>query len=370
MSLLSYIICSIIFITLLSVFVLVILIRLRNMQYWLGAYIKNIFSGKATVQTKHLYFCFVDHYEPYYGDADEKQARALVDTWVKSYPEVGDLHHDSNGKTPQHSYFYPIEEYDEYIIDELAKLCSNGYGDVEVHLHHDDDTADNLTKELTDFKQLLYDRHQLLRKNEAGEIVYGFIHGNWALDNSRPDGRWCGVDNEIDVLINTGCVYDMTLPSAPSDTQTKTINSIYYATDNGCAKSHDQGRALIAGKTRQEDNELLMIQGPLALNWKNRKLGLIPKIESGELSGDCPPSEQRTRLWQACKVCIEGAEEHVFIKVHTHGLQQSNMDMLFGEGGFEDLWHSLESLYRDVNGCKLHYLTAWEMYEKIKQLEA
>ena len=80
------------------------------------------------------------------------------------------------------------------------------------------------------FKELLADRHGLLaRRRDTGELPYGFIHGNWALDNSRPDGRCCGVNNELAILRETGCYADFTLPSAPSPAQTAKINSIYYA---------------------------------------------------------------------------------------------------------------------------------------------
>jgi hypothetical protein len=359
----------IIFLIFLIAVTLTFLIRLRNMQFWIATYVKNAFTKKTKHPVKHVYFCLADHYEPYYGDASQADARKLVDDWVAKYPEIAKQHFDSDGNPPQHSYFYPIEEYDKYILDQLSQICKSGYGDVDVHLHHDNDTAENLRVVLTDFKQTLFDDHQLLRKNQLGEIVYGFIHGNWALDNSRPDGRWCGIDNELDILAETGCAYDMTMPSAPSDTQTKIINSIYYAKEDGCSKSHDYGRNLVHGLTSQEENELLMIQGPLTLNWKNRKLGLIPKIESGELSGDLPPNISRVKLWVDCAVSVEGKDEHVFVKVHTHGLQKENSKMFFDRSGFDDLWSSLESLYRDTDGCQLHYVSAWEMYEKIKQLE-
>jgi hypothetical protein len=41
--------------------------------------------------------------------------------------------------------------------------------------------------------------------------------------------------------------------------------------------------------------------------------------------------------------------------------------MLFG-GGFASLWTELERQYRDRDGCQLHYVTAWEMYEKVRAL--
>jgi hypothetical protein len=51
----------------------------------------------------------------------------------------------------------------------------------------------------------LHQRHGLLRKDPVtGQVLYAFIHGNWALCNSRPDGRWCGVKEEIKILLETG----------------------------------------------------------------------------------------------------------------------------------------------------------------------
>jgi hypothetical protein len=101
-----------------------------------------------------------------------------------------------------------------------------------VHLHHDNDTADGVQEKLARLTAQLHDQHGLWRKDAAGRRQYAFIHGNWALDNSRLDGRWCGVNNELSVLIETGCYADMAMPSAPSACQNSTINSIYYATDD------------------------------------------------------------------------------------------------------------------------------------------
>ena len=345
------------------------ILKSRNMQLWIVSYIRNIFLKKHVnkVTSKHIYVCLADHFEPYYGSASESTARNRVKSWLIKYIEAAKKHTDSNGRHPQHSFFYPVEEYDEWILDELSQVCKDGFGDVEIHLHHDNDTEENLERTLLDFKQLLFTRHNLLRKNDENNILYGFIHGNWALDNSRPDGKWCGIDNELDVLIRTGCEYDMTMPSAPSDTQTSTINSIYVASEDGKCKSHDKGRVLKVGDWKK-DNELLMIQGPLTLNWKSRKLGLIPRIESSELSWDNPPTQQRVSLWESCHISVKDAEENIFIKLHTHGLEESNPMMFFDNGGFDTLWNSLEEKYKNNDRYKLHYVTAWEFYSKIKSL--
>lgn len=346
-----------------------LLLKLRNMEIWIGSYIKNKLSkSKATnPRIKNIYVCVADHYEPYFGSATQEKARQRVSIWIDSYLKAINNHVDSNGRHPQHSYFYPEEEYDEWILDKLSELHKKDLGDVEIHLHHDNDTADNLEITLNNFKEKLFSKHNLLRKDESGNIVYGFIHGNWALDNSRPDGKWCGVDNELDVLIKTHCKYDMTMPSAPSNTQTSTINEIYLAKNKGTCKSHDKGRTLKAGD-KINKNELLMIQGPLTLNWKSRKLGLIPRIESSELSYDAPPTKERVELWESCNISVTDAEEHVFVKLHTHGLEDDNVNMFFNNGGFNTLWTSLEEKYVNKPDYKLHYVTAWEMYTKINSL--
>ena len=345
-------------------------LRSRNMHLWIVSYFRQIVVRRhhSRSATTHVYFCFADHYEPYWRKADRALAHQRVQRWVDGYPRVAKGHRDSDGRTPRHSFFYPEEEYDKEILDALAGLCRQGYGDVEVHLHHDNDTAGHLRESLLRFTDTLNRHHGLLRRDpDTGQLLYCFIHGNWALDNSRPDGRWCGVDDELTVLVETGCRCDMTMPSAPSDTQTRKINSIYYA--KGCPgqrKSHDRGRDCAVGETARA-GELMLLQGPLTLNWRERKAGVLPRIESGEISADAPPSAARVRLWESCGIGVRGAEQHVFIKVHTHGTEERTSDMLFN-GGFERLWSALETRYRDRPGYALHYVSAWEMYETVLRL--
>lgn len=342
------------------------LIRQRNMHYWLPAHVLGRRRRRRT-RPCHVYFCFADHYEPYGGSRDAVRAGARVRRWIENYPRLADRHRDSDGRPPRHTFFYPEEEYDPALLDELAALCRSGYGDIEVHLHHDNDTATNLRATLARYVDTLHRRHGLLHTDPDGRVVYAFIHGNWALDNSRPDGRWCGVDDELAVLIETGCYADLTLPSAPSDTQTRKINSIYFAKGApGQRKGHDRGRDIAVNAWGTAD-ELLLIQGPLTLNWRDAKFGLLPRIENGEVSADAPPSAHRVTLWGRCGISVSGAEEHVFIKAHAHGATEKSMDMLFG-GGLEQLWGELERQYRDHQGCQLHYVTAWEMYNKIRTL--
>ena len=83
---------------------------------------------------------------------DDDLARRRVQRWCESYPPIADRHADSSGRRPVHSFFYPEEEYKDYHLYPLAELCKAGYGDVEIHLHHDNDTADGLKAKINSFK--------------------------------------------------------------------------------------------------------------------------------------------------------------------------------------------------------------------------
>jgi hypothetical protein len=308
----------------------------------------------------HVLLCICDHYEPKLGGAPPHRARERVRRWVEEYPRQFERFRDSDGRPPRHTFFYPAEEYEPEYLDALAGLCRAGYGEVEIHLHHDNDTAENLRQTLLDFKTNLHERHGLLGRDRlTGEVVYGFIHGNWALDNSRSDGRWCGVNNELDVLRETGCYADFTLPSAPSETQTHKINSIYWAVDDPRRpKSHNWGPNI--GTMPRPNNSLLMIQGPLLFDWSRRKLGVLPGIENACLQGTQAPSMKRLDLWLKACVRVLARPDWYFVKLHTHGANEANMSVLLGDAMTRFHAGLAERAKRD-DQFHFHYVTAREL---------
>ena len=340
----------------------------KNLHIWIGNYLmQGLRPPIARKRPIDIMFCVADHFEPIWAKPDYQTECARVETWCARYPSLADRHRDADGIPHRHTFFYPEEEYRPEHLSALAKLCKSGYGEVEVHLHHDHDTPEGFVDKLSRFKNLLSEKHGLLCKGSDGEIQYGFIHGNWALNNSRKDGRWCGVNSELALLRETGCYADLTLPSAPSETQTAKINSLYYATDDPTRpKSHNTGIDLEVG--RPPTGDLLMIQGPLTLNFKRRKFGLLPKIENGEITGDNPATPQRADLWVNQHIHVKGREEWIFVKVHTHGAQEASFDALLGKP-MDDLLSYLETKYNDGESYRLHYVTSREMYNIIKAAE-
>jgi hypothetical protein len=317
----------------------------------------------------HVLLCVADHYEPKWGNASPEVARGRVDAWVRDYPRLFGGFRDSDGRPPRHTFFYPIEEYEPEHLDAVAGLCREGFGEVEVHLHHDGDNAENLRRSLREFAELLSRRHGLLaRDRETGELSYGFIHGNWALDNARPDGRWCGVNNELDVLRETGCYADFTLPSAPSPTQTRKINAIYYATDDPSRpKSHDTGSDVGAGPA--PPGSLMLIQGPLVLDWRRRKWGMAPRVENGCIQAGQAAHIDRMEAWLRAGVQVPTRPDWFFVKLHTHGAPESNQRTLLGES-MVAFHQALARRAAEDPGFHYHYVTAREMYNLAKAAEA
>jgi len=342
---------------------------LKNIHIWLPGYIKsNLLMKRPSKQDYpvHIMFSLVDHFEPKRGNVGRELEEKRVDTWIEKYEQLATRHRDADNLHPRHSIFYPQEEYETGHLEKLTALCEKGFGEVEIHLHHDNDTAEKLRHKIRVYKEKLI-RHNLLSRDEKGEVRYAFIHGNWALDNSRKDGRWCGVNNELEVLRDTGCYADFTLPSAPSDTQTVKINSIYYAKDTPEPKSHNRGIDVEVDKTPSGD--LMIIQGPLALNWRKRKFGIIPRIENSDISYNNPPTSRRVDLWVNQSISIIGKPDWLFVKVHTHGLWDDNLkDEHFKNLGI--MFDYLGKRYNDGIKYKLHYVTAREMYNIIKAGEA
>ena len=300
-----------------------------------------------------------------WGGADEDTQLNRVRKWRQLYPKLTEGHYDADGKKPIHTFFYPEEEYKKEYLDIIQELCEEKLGEIEVHLHHDNDTASSLRDKLRNFKKILYENHNALSVHEE-DIKWAFIHGNWALDNSLRSGRQCGVNNELKILREEGCYADYTFP-APCEAQPSVANTIYYATgQDGKPKSYNRGIRVEVGK--KVDADLMIIQGPLMWNWKNRKFGIIPKIENSDIRQSNPPTKDRVDLWVNANIHVKGRPEWIFIKIHTHGAQDNDMDVLLGDK-MSNMHTYLETKYNDGKNYILHYVSAREMYNIIKAAE-
>ena len=318
-------------------------LRRRAMHRWLLPYLRQSSRRRAIRRDEkiHLLLCIADHFEPRWGGASDELALGRVRKWVDQYPRLFSPFRDSDGHPPRHTFFYPIEQYGPREVDDLAQLCRAGFGELEIHLHHDNDTAENLRRTLLKYKHLLAQRHGLLSTHRStGEIAFGFVHGNWALNNCRPDGRWCGVDNELQILRETGCYADFTFPSAPSPTQPRTINSIYY------------------------QQTLMLIQGPLLIGYRPK-----PYIENACIQKNQPPNRARLDLWMKARVGNAKRPDWLFVKLHTHGATEANQQVLLGQA-IVQFHNELAQRAATNPNFHFHYVTAREMYNLARAAES
>ena len=344
----------------------------KELHLWVGAWMLDRLRKRKVDEafegTRHLLFSVCDHYEPLHGQgttttnakvdaAAMDKAQARVDTWRAEYPKLGAFR-DSNGRPPRHSFFYPGEQYYPELLEPIAELCGLGFGEVEVHLHHDNDTKESLRASLDETLTNL-ERHGLVPRTADGKKrAWAFIHGNWCLANARRDRRYCGVDDEMELLYDLGCYADFTFPSAPDESQPGIVNSIYYPTgDVRKRRAYEHGERAHVGMAKQE--RLLMIEGPLALAMRPHSNKV--RIESAAIDWADPPNWSRLKTWVRQRVTVEGRPDWVFVKVHTHGAPEKNAEIMLG-GRNVELHEELAKRYNDGQKWQLHYVSAREMY--------
>jgi hypothetical protein len=183
---------------------------------------------------------------------------------------------------------------------------------------------------LLEFRDVLAEEHHCLcRENPTSEPRYAFVHGNWALANSA-GGKFCGVDSEMQILAETGCYADFTLPSAPDRSQVPRLNAIYqcgHPLTEACP--HRSGPGLSVG-----DKPALPVifTGPLVFDWKRRVRGLpVPRIDDGALAQNYPLDLDRLKRWRGAHISVKGRPEWTFIKLYSHGFFEWDQDAMIGE---------------------------------------
>lgn len=315
---------------------------------------RNAFRGRP----RRLWVTLCDHFEPYCCNTDDELARRRVELWRGRWPEIAGRHKDASGASPRYTFFYPQEEYRPHLLQPLAEMTAMGIADVEVHIHHDGEGERDFLDRMQLFLRQLSEGHGLLRQS-GGRLVFGFIHGNWALDNSLPGGKGCGLNNELTLLRELGCYADFTMPSAPSPSQARMVNRIYWARDVvDEPKSYDSGIEVKPGGGVEGD--ILMVPGPLGVRWTER---LIPRLEVGEFAGYDLASRNRIRRWFSLAPRIG---EDAIVKLHMHGTEERNSGPMLG-GGLDQLFELLgEECGRA--GVALQYASAWELFQVIEAL--
>ena len=322
----------------------------RLYYMWLPDYFRKITAASPQPQSPvHILFYFTDHFEP-------AEHRERVLQWESEYPKLANRHRDSAGRPLQHGWFFPGEQPNDEYMQRLRNLVAAGYGEVELHYHHNHDTDDSIRAKYQ--KAIAWFQQFGFLKTLRGGTHFAFIHGNWALDNSV--AAWCGSNHELRILRDLGGFADYTFPAIWTTAQPAIVNSVYEATDDDGPKSYNRGEYVRVG--REPAGDLMILEGPLRILPSRSVKHLFWDVEDGNIHHAVPLSNQRVDAWVKANVHVEGRPEWVFVKVHGHMAEtQQEVDDMFN-GAFDRAMYYLEKRYNDGKNYVLHYVTAREAY--------
>lgn len=335
---------------------------------WLPSYAWQRLTRSVPAGNVHLMVALADHFEPAFVPGDGR-ARAgfseqerRVENWCREYPRSIGEWRDHDGHSLVHTYFYPAEQYDRTLLDRLAEHCNSGWGEIEIHLHHGvdaPDTAENTRRQLLSFRDALLFRHAALCfMKDSKDPRYAFVHGNFTLANSA-DGYACGVDEEMQVLAETGCYADFTLPAAAfHPAQVAKVNCLYECGLPLTSRApHRKGRNLRVGYPPQIFP--FNVQGPLAVDFDRSARNGFGRIENAALTGSNPPSLRRLELWKRTAISVKHKPDWLFIKLHCHSMDPRQRESVLGS--------AMQSFLRELTTEAaqrqetIHFVTAREM---------
>jgi hypothetical protein len=177
------------------------------------------------------------------------------------------------------------------------------------------------------------------------------------------------VNHELELLRRTGCYAEFTMPSGHGATQSRKINSIYYApTMKRLNKNHGSGEDVRVFGRPPREQSLMIVQGMIEVYLNNLFNGKSV-VEKSNLDHHDLPSPERIEQWVRCNVHVAGRPNWVFVKVHTHGCREENFEVCFGV--YAERMHTyLEEHFNDGKRFKLHYVSPREAYNIVKAAEA
>ena len=157
---------------------------------------------------------------------------------------------------------------------------------------------------------------------------------------------------------DAGCYADFTFPALGSPAQPRKTNALYYAAEDGRAKSYDTGVDVVVGG--RPSGDLMIFQGPLGIDWRRGQ------FEDGALEDRRRPDPTRLPPWLSAHVHVRGRPEWVFVKLHTHAMQ--NRASFLGRTT-DETFAAMEARWNRPP-FRLHYVTAREAYNIARAAEA
>jgi len=331
----------------------------RRIHLWLWEYLawqtKSWFLIKEGGKKKHVMLFITDHFEPRFGQVSSEKEMHRVKVWCEKYNSFSEQFKDSSGRLPQHTWFYPFDEKNDYCLSKLRELTERGLGEIEFHLHHSGDSGKTFEEKIKKGLEWFNRFGALISKR--GDVRFGFIHGMYALANSDP--RYCGVNNEISILESFGCYADFTFPAYGTPSQPRIINTLYYPAKNGnLPKSYDHGIEL---EVNRPGTGMILFEGPLYFD------PVALRFDDGRVDQEYKLSHRRLRNWLRANVHVKGKPEWVFIKLFSHSAREKSREAFFSPETDRFYEFVISKSRRGL--FVLHFVTAREAFNIAKAAE-
>lgn len=320
---------------------------------WLPNYFLNSNANDINnIENGHVLFLIADHHEPGHGERGIRKSTA----WCEAYKGNIDGIYDDYRNSVQYTWFYPYDHLNSHVLFNLNELVYEGLGEIEFQWHHGPDTNETFPPKLEAAVTWFNSHGCMLPLGSNPQPQFGFVHGNWALDNSRGNPDQCGVNRELDILKKYGCYADFTFSTLGTLAQPTKVNSIYYAKDTDSAKSYNTGED---AKVGSRNTGFMIFEGPMCCDLHD----LI--WDCAALESTSPFKPHRINLWLKYAPTVKGKPEWLFVKVYTHGVQSKNVIL---SEQFRDMFAHLKSTCKQ-KGLSLHFVTAREAYNMVKAAE-
>jgi len=180
------------------------------------------------------------------------------------------------------------------------------------HLHHDNDkTPPHCGSASCPSRNCFASRHGLLPRHRANRRTGVWLRA-WQLGpgpTRAPDGRWCGVNNELDVPPRDRLLCGFHV-CRPPRARTQTAQDQQHLLRAGRSaknqKSHDWG--VDVGAAPPSPNGLMLIQGPPVIGLAQRRKGrpVSPRIENG-----CIQASQNARALRRLDLWMKAPGRHL-----------------------------------------------------------
>ena len=293
-------------------------IYLRQYYIWLPDYARwSLRAAEPATKPVHVILIFASAFEP-------GRDVSLALRWEREYPLLARRHRDNIGRPLQHTAFYPGDDLIVENLLSLQRLASGGYGEVELHLHHFNDTPQSA---LLKYRKAIeyFQTFGFLKTIDGqthfgfatidGQTHFGFAHGNSGLDNSL-GSRACGLNQELRLLQELGCFADFTFPAIGLEAQPSIINTIYQAVDDERPKSYDRGTPLRLGQA--PGGGIVIFPGPLIFTPDLHPKRLFVYLENGEIHPTVPVTKHRVDSWVRANIHVQGRSDWVFVRISGH----------------------------------------------------